>query len=406
MSDNPRVDDDHEAIERLFIGNADLERLGALAEEFNIFVAIGAQRREQRHSDFLAFLFDPQQPHGLGDAFAKQLLERVLSTDKARSLRASAMDFDLWSLEHAMVLREWHKIDLLVVDHSHRLVIVIENKIDSGEESGQLTQYYRLIEQQYRSPRWQKVFLFLTPHGDAPSDDHYLAVDYSVIHDVVDGFVEDGSFGLPPDVRTLMRHYVRMLRRHIMGKSDISDLCRRLYHEHKRAVDLFEQHRNDHLPELSAFLQKLIAQTSGVELDDWDQTYIRFRPKEWNVASLRKANWTGSDIILLFEIQNRETSLELLLLIGHGDPKTKKKLFAMAHEKDAFCVYTKDVTQYCRIFERPLLARDEYADRVDQLQQTIRSRWQEFVDNDLPSIRQAVRETPWIWQDGGDLGIS
>jgi hypothetical protein len=67
---------DLEAPEALVVDNPELERLEALLDEFNIFEAIGAVRVELRHSDFLAFLLNPTQNHGLGDAFVKRLLEK------------------------------------------------------------------------------------------------------------------------------------------------------------------------------------------------------------------------------------------------------------------------------------------------------------------------------------------
>ena len=65
------ISQDLEALEALVVDNPDLERLEALLDEFNIFEAIGAVRVELRHSDFLAFLLNPTQNHGLGDAFVK-----------------------------------------------------------------------------------------------------------------------------------------------------------------------------------------------------------------------------------------------------------------------------------------------------------------------------------------------
>ena len=71
---------DVKALEALVVDNPDLERLEALLDQFNIFEAIGAVRQEVRHSDFLAFLLNPQQNHGLGDTFLKRLLQKVLSS--------------------------------------------------------------------------------------------------------------------------------------------------------------------------------------------------------------------------------------------------------------------------------------------------------------------------------------
>ncbi len=66
------------ALEDFLVGNRDLERPEALLDRFNILEALGVVRQELRHSDFLAYLMDPRDNHGLGDTFVKRLLQRVL----------------------------------------------------------------------------------------------------------------------------------------------------------------------------------------------------------------------------------------------------------------------------------------------------------------------------------------
>lgn len=55
-----------ESLEAFVTDNPDLEHLEALLAQFNIFEAIGTVRHEVRHSDFLAYLLNPQENHGLG----------------------------------------------------------------------------------------------------------------------------------------------------------------------------------------------------------------------------------------------------------------------------------------------------------------------------------------------------
>jgi len=66
-------------LQALVVDNPELEELESLLEEFNIFEALGAVRQEARHSDFLAFLLNPRQNHGLGDAFARRLLQKAIA---------------------------------------------------------------------------------------------------------------------------------------------------------------------------------------------------------------------------------------------------------------------------------------------------------------------------------------
>jgi hypothetical protein len=68
---------DLETLEALVLDNPDLEGLEALLVEFNNFEAIGAVSVELRRSDFLAFLLNPAQYQGLGEAFAKRYCKNL-----------------------------------------------------------------------------------------------------------------------------------------------------------------------------------------------------------------------------------------------------------------------------------------------------------------------------------------
>ncbi len=101
-----------------FEDDEDLDQLEKALSKFNIFEAIGATNQELRHSNFLAFLLDPKQNHGLGSKFARTLLPRVLPE----------LDDDK-SFEDIDVRREYRDTDILIVDDQRKYVIIIENKI-------------------------------------------------------------------------------------------------------------------------------------------------------------------------------------------------------------------------------------------------------------------------------------
>jgi len=93
----PRDQDDRKSLEALIVDDDDLGKLEAMIAEFNIFEAIGAVRSELRHSDALAFLLDPSESHGLGDAFLRRFLQKVLAM--AQKAPASPVDVDVWDLD-------------------------------------------------------------------------------------------------------------------------------------------------------------------------------------------------------------------------------------------------------------------------------------------------------------------
>ncbi len=320
------------ALEDLLVDNPDLEKLESLLEQFNIFEALGAVKVELRHSDFLAFLVNPNQNHGLGDLFVKQLLQKVLSFASVDQIPVTPIDLDIWDLDEIVVLREWQNIDIMLQDERNQLVVVVENKIGSTEHSNQLMRYRQLVEQQY--PGYRLLFLYLTPEGGEPSDPEYISIDYGLISELVEKLIETRASTLRPDVRTLISHYSQMLRRHIVSESEIANLCRKIYRKHQRALDLIYEYRPDKQEEIRQILESLISQEGALfELDHCSKSYIRFSPKAWQTPVLLQGKgWTRSGRILLFEFGNYTDRLSLNLIIGPGPEEIRQRLFAIAHE--------------------------------------------------------------------------
>src|SRR6266850_1730507 len=121
---------DRLALEAFLLENPELDELEQLASGFNLFEAIGAVRREARHSDFLAYLLDPAAPHGLGIAVLRGLIDSILVANQGGSVQLSRIDAALMNLETAKVEREWSGIDILVHSERDQFVFLIENKID------------------------------------------------------------------------------------------------------------------------------------------------------------------------------------------------------------------------------------------------------------------------------------
>ena len=142
-------DEDLHLLQAFVENNVDLERLTALADRFNVFVAMGAVRQELRHSDFLSFLLDPTANHRLGPAFLSRFLERALEEGDSE---VSVGEITGADLSTATVRREWRHVDILIHDAVNRIVCVIENKIGAREHSDQLERYRKTVAAAF--PRW------------------------------------------------------------------------------------------------------------------------------------------------------------------------------------------------------------------------------------------------------------
>ncbi|GAA4648639.1 hypothetical protein GCM10023116_09090 [Kistimonas scapharcae] len=145
-----------------------VEQLEGLLGGFNIFEAIGAVNRELRHSDFLAFLLQPDRPHGLGGRLLREFIVEFFANYNGNDA-PSLIDVGCYQYEGFSVYREWKNIDLLIVSEQHKLVLAVENKIWSGEHSNQLTRYQKHVETQY--PHYKRFYGFLTPTREFHLDD-------------------------------------------------------------------------------------------------------------------------------------------------------------------------------------------------------------------------------------------
>ena len=128
---------------------------------FNIFTALNAMDYETRHSNFLAWLLNPNGTHGFGTKFLNGFLS-LIAKKMPKGSEAMKLDSILRSgdaLNGADVVREFKRADLLLVDRTLRFVCLVENKIHTGEHSEQLTRYRRMVEQEF--PGYQQLFVFL-----------------------------------------------------------------------------------------------------------------------------------------------------------------------------------------------------------------------------------------------------
>ncbi|MBK9032264.1 MAG: PD-(D/E)XK nuclease family protein [Myxococcales bacterium] len=394
--------DSVKGLEALVVENRELEQLEALLSQFNLFEAIGAVRRELRHSDMLAFLLRPTEAHGFGDHFLRRLLQRALARATSSPTAITPVMLDVSELHEASVRRESNNIDILIIDERNRLAVILENKIDAAEHSEQLRRYWDRVGADY--PGFKLIGLYLTPDGDEPSDGRYLAIDYTLIANLVDEVISTRSSTLGPDVRVLLSHYSQLLRRHIVSDSEIADLCRRIYRKHSRALDLIFEHRPDPQQHLRELLEQLIAGTSGLVLDDCNKRYIRFAPAQWDVTTLKAGTgWTKSGRMLLFEFQNNPGRLVLKLYIGPGPARTRELLHGVAAaHPHLFPKMAKALSSsWTQLYTREFLAPNAFEDEdAGTFAKAARSLWEAFVKSDLPAIRDLVAAQDWLEPHG------
>lgn len=355
-------------------------------------------RQEVRHSYLLAHLLDPRRSHQLGDAVLRRFLG--LFRDGPGAIAA----VEALSLERVTVQREWEFVDLLVEVPSHRLVLLIENKVDSSEHSNQLDRYLTKVEERY--PGWTVLPVLLSPSGTRATHPRYRSLDYAAVCVTLEQVLSDVP-SVHPEVRVVVEHYCQMLRRHIMSDSDIAQLCREIYREHKVALDLIFEHRPDAQSSISGLLRGLVERENTLRLVQKGKQYTTFVPVAWDEATLLRSGqgWPfGGNRVLAFQFDNTETALTLHLWVGpvpEVREQDRERLIQVAcGHQPPFRVAPKRLSpKFWSVYQMPFLTTQDYEDMgAIELESRIREKWAEFFQEDLSALDQVVRGEAWLWQ--------
>ena len=111
----------------------DFDHLNLSLKIPNIFQILRITKNEIRHSNFLAWLLDPNQSHELGEIFLKTFLKEVFSSDKFEEI--DQVDVEGLDLTKVQIKREWEHIDILI--ELENITVCIENKVLSKEHGKQ-----------------------------------------------------------------------------------------------------------------------------------------------------------------------------------------------------------------------------------------------------------------------------
>lgn len=222
-----------EALKNLLLDTSIFEELEKVQNpKPNLFSILKVTNAEIRHSNFLAWLFNPRENHGLNsyflDEFLKCFAKESLSDDESiKLLLANGNNFE--------VRREWKNIDILLISPKDKIVITIENKIKALESEGQLEDYLNKIKANY--PDYDDYYIFLTIDGTEASENQYHSLSYSIIIDILEQIINKKTLTI--ETKLIIKDYIDVIRSVVeMEKPEIKELCMQIYEKHKQAIDL------------------------------------------------------------------------------------------------------------------------------------------------------------------------
>lgn len=309
---------DEEALQDFLLDIDCLNELLPWTKRFNLFDVLKISRMEIRHSNMLAWLLNPNENHGFGDAFLKAIIQVVVQNDdngRYNILETLLMDFYSF-----VVYREWKNIDILLVSDAEKFLIAIENKIDSHEHDDQLKKYREILATDY--PDYRKMCLYLTPDGEEPSDtNHWDVLSY---RDVVEALSDQrGAMELTPDVALIVENYLDVLRRDIVEDERLVEICNKIYAKHKKALDLIFEHRIDGRTRLVDIVKTVLvtlSQENGIIVAPSSNTsFLAFHTSAMNecLRPLKEANGSwGSECVYTYWLAVQEERICGVFEIG------------------------------------------------------------------------------------------
>ncbi|RLD84382.1 MAG: nuclease [Bacteroidetes bacterium] len=380
-------------LERFIYNNHDLEELESIADKFNIFLSLGIINQELRHSNFLAWILDPMETHNLGDYFIKSFLKQVSSNDPDPLPDIDIFKIDAYDYSDVQVLREWNKIDILLIDEVNKFLCVIENKVDSGEHSDQLSTYRSVVESHY--PNYKKIFVYLTVNGEKPeNDNYYIPISYGEVSELISELMERKSSQLSEEVNIFIKHYNEMIKRYIVEESDVREICEQLYKNHRKALNLIFKYKPDVYSVVKEILAKIVENNDELILDHSIKSYTRFLPKSFDFIPLKGDGWTPSKRILLFEISYTEKAYRLYLTIGPGDDSIRQIIYDKVKPLKEFNKNSNQISkQWSSIFTMEFIKLNKLENLTkEEIRELITEKMDKFMKVDLPKLKKPIEE--------------
>lgn len=397
------------ALSALVIGNEGFEELERALDVFCPFEAIGMVRQEIRHAHFLAYVIDPQRPHGFGSEALRAFMAAVTRAVREQGGSLSPLDVHLMGLDAAEVRREWRSIDLLVVVPEAKLVVAIELKIDASEHGDQLSRYRTAVAHEWPTDAgWRQLFLFLTKSGASPTEAAGEGWTSVSLDQVARGFAALANKGAgSTDARVMLQAYVEMLRRHHLGDERLERLAAQLWSQHGEALGFLADRRPDLLGNVFNLLLEdrhgmaaELSTRSGLSIvpDHSTLSFLRFAIASWDSVPgmLSGTGWKPSQRLLLLELEKRPStrSITARFELGPGDILAREKLFEALKMQRGDVGGNWALSDKWRQLANKVLfkAKDDDLRSAEDVAASLRDGLIKFLEHHLPIYNRAITE--------------
>ena len=252
--------------------------------KFNPFDVLRYSDYEIRHSNVLAWLFQPDETHGVGDAFLRDFTTAMNEAARSQGIPPIPLPSS-FDLENVRVERELDYVDITLFFKSERVLIAIENKTGerSPEHADQVVHYEETLRKKYSGSYdvIQSVLLTTSPSADA-SERRFIHVNWDRIHGIVKSIRESARFEFDEgeEVRTFLGHYLEIVENLVVPPATDKDCFKTLLDDYRPVLEKLSKEQEERSGEADEGLPEALGEyrsTIGRLLSDFRQELKRLR---------------------------------------------------------------------------------------------------------------------------------
>lgn len=275
--------------------------------EMSIFSIGSKSYYENPTTEILAFFFDTNAQHQLGDTALKALLHCL--PEKYHELDTALAEVP----EREVSTKAGKRIDLLL--EGNDWVVVLENKI-FHQQNNPFNEYEQFVqsEQKVRFGGKQALFVVLSPTGKKPPGD-WIGISYSMLISALKAQLAERFISQPIDKWCLLlREFVLHLE-NLMSQPSIDQETLKFVLENLSVIRDIQQTKqqviNEYHHSLQTALQSQLEQEVSIRVNTWDgYPALRFALSSWA--------HTESDVVLLLSGEAGAISFHVYARLRNG----------------------------------------------------------------------------------------
>ena len=213
---------------------------------FNPFDVLRYADYEIRHSNVLAWLLQPNETHGLGEAFIRDFANALNDEARAQGRDPVPSSFETDSIR---VERELDYVDITLFFESERVVVAIENKTEemTPDHARQVENYHEKLREKYRGTYddIRSVLLTTSPKAEASERD-FTHLSWTRVRDLVKSIRARGRFQFDEGerVRAFLGEYLEVVERLTAQPKTDRDYFKTLLDDHRLVLNKLLKERN------------------------------------------------------------------------------------------------------------------------------------------------------------------